>query len=178
MLVRAKILTVNTVSRRYRCAACHSLQFFAKIIYVSKRLEWAFSSVSSQPLLVTFFMVSWQSTGKPSSHQFTMKALVILSLLYWQTQRCTSYKFYTFFRDHSLETEWNTQQLVIINLHFYILTEIYRQPSKIENFNRLPTKKLNFNWQPTSGSPYSDPLLKCFIVGFVLLLFNIFLWLF
>ena len=57
MLVRAKILTVNTVSRRYRCAACHSLQFFAKIIYVSKRLEWAFSSVSSQPLLVTFYCV-------------------------------------------------------------------------------------------------------------------------
>ena len=63
-------------------------------------------------------------------------------------------------------------------MHFYILTEIYRQPSKIENFNRLPTKKLNFNRQPTSGSPYSDPLLKCFIVGLVLLLFNIFLLLF
>ena len=103
MLVRAKILTVNTVSRRYRCAACHSLQFFAKIIYVSKRLEWAFSSVSSQPLLVTFYCVL-QSTGKSSSHQFTMKALVNLSALYWQTQRYTSYKFYTFFRDHSLET--------------------------------------------------------------------------
>ena len=55
-------------------------------------------------------------------------------------------------------------------MHFYILTEIYRQSSKIENFNRLPTKKLNFNRQPTSGSPYLDPLLKRFIVGFVLLL--------
>ena len=55
-------------------------------------------------------------------------------------------------------------------MHFYILTEIYRQPSKIENFNRLPTKKLSFNRQPTSGSPYLDPLLKRFIVGFVLLL--------
>ena len=53
-----------------------------------------------------------------------------------------------------------------------------RQPSKIENFNRLPTKKLNFNRQPTSRSPYLDPLLKLFIVGFVLLLFNIFLLLF
>ena len=34
-----------------------------------------------------------------------------------------------------------------------------RLPTKIENFNRLPTKLLNFNRQPTSGSPHSDPLV-------------------
>ena len=33
-------------------------------------------------------------------------------------------------------------------MHFYLLTEIYSQPTKIENFNR----------QPTSGPPDSDPL--------------------
>ena len=58
---------------------------------------------------------------------------------------------------------------LIINKRFYLLTEIFRQPTKIEkfnrlptnveNFNRLPTKLLNFNRQPTSGPPHSDPLL-------------------
>ena len=56
-----------------------------------------------------------------------------------------------------------------MNKRFYLLTEIFRQPTKIEkfnrlptkieNFNRLPTKLLNFNRQPTSGPPHSDPLL-------------------
>ena len=129
MLVRAKILMVNTVSRRYRCAACHSLKFFAKIIYVSKRLEWAFSSVSSQPLLVTFYCVlAINGEAKFASAYNELR-----------------------FTDNRQRSK--------------ILTD-YRQ------------KKLNFNRQPTSGSPYSDPLLKCFIVGFVLLLFNIFLLLF
>ena len=30
--------------------------------------------------------------------------------------------------------------IVIIYKRFFLLTEIYRQPIKIENFNRLPTK--------------------------------------
>ena len=42
-------------------------------------------------------------------------------------------------------------------MHFYLLTEINRQPTKIENFNRQPTKWLNFNRQATSGPPHSDP---------------------
>ena len=50
-----------------------------------------------------------------------------------------------------------------MNKRFYLLTEIFRQPTKIEkfnrlptkieNFNRLPTKLMNFNRQPTSGPP-------------------------
>ena len=48
---------------------------------------------------------------------------------------------YTFYKDQILETgSGNTKQLLIINVHFYFLTDIYRQPTKIENFNRLPTK--------------------------------------
>ena len=50
------------------------------------------------------------------------------------------YKFYMFYGDQSLETEWNAQQILIINMHFYLLTAINRQPTEIENFNRLPTK--------------------------------------
>ena len=41
-----------------------------------------------------------------------------------------SYKFYTFYEDQSLETGRNTQQLLIINVHFYLLIEIYQQPTK------------------------------------------------
>ena len=50
------------------------------------------------------------------------------------------YKFYMFYSDQSLETEWNAQQILIINMHFYLLTEINRQPTEIENFNRLPIR--------------------------------------
>jgi len=73
MLVRAKILTTRFYAGIDVRPVTPCMQFFAKIIYVSERLEWAFSSVSSQPLLVTFYCVL-QSTGKPSAHQFTMKA--------------------------------------------------------------------------------------------------------
>ena len=45
----------------------------------------------------------------------------------------------------------------MINKRFYLLTEIFRQPAKIEKFNRLPTKLLNFNRQPTSGPPPFRP---------------------
>ena len=37
-----------------------------------------------------------------------------------------------------------------INMHFHLLTEIYRQPTKIENFNR----------QPTSGPPINSVLAQ------------------
>ena len=37
--------------------------------------------------------------------------------------------------------------IIIINKRFYSLTEIFRQPTKIEKINRLPTKLLNFNRQ-------------------------------
>ena len=80
-----------------------------------------------------------------------------------------SCKFYSFLRDQSLEKWVKYIKISIINKRFYLLTEIFRQPAKIEkfnrlptkieNFNRLPTKLLNFNRQPTSGSPHSDPLL-------------------
>ena len=79
-----------------------------------------------------------------------------------------SCKFYSFLRDQSLEKWVKYIKILIINKRFYLLTEIFRQPAKIEkfnrlptkieNFNRLPTKLLNFNRQPTSGSPHSDPL--------------------
>ena len=59
------------------------------------------------------------------------------------------------------------KKILIINKRFYLLTEIFRQPTKIEKFNRLttkienfkrlPTKLLNFNRQPTSGRSHSDP---------------------
>ena len=81
-----------------------------------------------------------------------------------------SWKFYSFLRDQNLE-KWvkYIKILIIINRRFYLLTEIFRQPTKIETFNRLPTKMENFNWlptkllnfnrQPTSGPPHSDPLV-------------------
>ena len=50
------------------------------------------------------------------------------------------YKFYMFYSDQSLETEWKAQQILIINVRFYLLTEINRQPTEIENFNQLPIK--------------------------------------
>ena len=51
MLVRVKILTVNTVSRRYRCAACHSLKFFAKInLRIQKARVGVFLCVRSTSL--------------------------------------------------------------------------------------------------------------------------------
>ena len=78
-----------------------------------------------------------------------------------------SCKFYSFLRDQSLEKWVKYIKILIINKRFYLLTEIFRQPAKIEkfnrlptkieNFNRLPTKLLNFNRQPTSGPPHSDP---------------------
>ena len=43
-----------------------------------------------------------------------------------------SYKFYTFYRDQSLETEWKYITNIIINTHYYLLTEFYRLPTKIE----------------------------------------------
>ena len=50
------------------------------------------------------------------------------------------YKFYMFYSDQSLETEWKAQQILIINMRFYLLTEINWQPTEIENFNQLPIK--------------------------------------
>ena len=59
-------------------------------------------------------------------------------------------------------------KILIINKRFYLLTEIFRQPTKIkkfnrlptkiENFNRLPTKYLNFNRQPPNGPPFRPSL--------------------
>ena len=81
-----------------------------------------------------------------------------------------SCKFYSFLGDQSLEKWVKYIKTLIINKRFYLLTEIFRQPAKIEkfnrlptkieNFNRLPTKLLNFNRQPTSGPPHSDPLYR------------------
>ena len=68
-----------------------------------------------------------------------------------------SCKFYSFLRDQSLEKWVKYIKILIINKRFYLLTEIFRQPAKIEKFNRLPTKIENFNRQPTSGPPHSDP---------------------
>ena len=83
-------------------------------------------------------------------------------------QMMHSYKFYSFLRDQSLENGWNTWKRLIINKRFYLLTEIFQQPTKIkkfnwlptkiENFNRLPTKYLNFNRQPPNGPPFRPSL--------------------
>ena len=80
-----------------------------------------------------------------------------------RNQMMHSCKFYSFLRDQSLEKWVKYINILIINKRFYLLTEIFRQPTKIEkfnrlptkieNFNRLPTKLLNFNRQPTSGPP-------------------------
>ena len=59
------------------------------------------------------------------------------------------YKFYYFLRDQSLEKWVKYIKILIINKRFYLLTEIFRQPTKIEKFNRLPTKIENFNHLPT-----------------------------
>ena len=49
-----------------------------------------------------------------------------------------SCKFYSFLRDQSLEKWVKYIKILIINKRFYLLTEIFRQPAKIEKFNRLP----------------------------------------
>ena len=69
-----------------------------------------------------------------------------------------SCKFYSFLGDQSLEKWVKYIKTLIINKRFYFLTAIENR--KIENFNRLPTKLLNFNRQPTSGPPHSDPLYR------------------
>ena len=70
-----------------------------------------------------------------------------------RNQMMYSCKFYSFLRDQSLEKWVKYIKILIINKRFYSLTEVFRQPAKIENFNRLLTKLLNFNRQPTSGPP-------------------------
>ena len=60
------------------------------------------------------------------------------------------------------------KKILIINKRFYLFTDIFRRPkkietfnrlpTKIENFNRVPTKLLNFNRQvPPPPPPHSDP---------------------
>ena len=53
------------------------------------------------------------------------------------------------------------KKILIINKRFYLFTDIFRRPTKIETFNRLPTKLLNFNRQvpppPPPPPPHSDP---------------------
>ena len=73
-------------------------------------------------------------------------------------QMMYSYKFYFSLRDQSLE-KWvkYIKKILIINKRFYLFTEIFRRQTKIETFNRLRTKLLNFNRQLTSGPPHSDP---------------------
>ena len=99
-------------------------------------------------------------------------------------QMMHSCKFYSFLRDQSLEKWVKYINILIINKRFYLLTEIFRQPTKIEKFNRLPTKIENFNWlptkllnfnrQPTSGPPPSDPLLTTFQQNYKQLLDEVF----
>ena len=107
------------------------------------------------------------SKQKWNKRSCCIKKPELMKFKFNQMMHC--YKFYTFFRDQSLETELNTKRILIINMHFYLLlTEINWQPTKIENFNRLPTSgrqepikwwwtrhlnctasKRNRNWQPT-----------------------------
>ena len=87
-----------------------------------------------------------------------------------RNQMMHSCKFYSFLRDQSLEKWVKYIKILIINKRFYLLTEIFRQPAKIEKFNRLPTKienfnrlltkLLNFNRQPTRGPPPPRPPIQ------------------
>ena len=76
MLVLAKIL-------RYRCAACHPLQFFTKnILNIQKAQVGIFPIVNE--LINYCFIVPVVNRG--TKFAFTIKALVILSVPYWQTK--------------------------------------------------------------------------------------------
>ena len=48
-------------------------------------------------------------------------------LKYKVNQMMHFYTFFTFNRDQSLESEWSIWQILMINMHFYLLIEIYRQ---------------------------------------------------
>ena len=86
VLATAKILKVNT---RFHTGIdvqpVTPFSFSPKIIYVSKRLEWEFPSVSNLPLFTDYFL--WCPViNRETKFAFAMKALVILSVLYWQTK--------------------------------------------------------------------------------------------
>ena len=75
------------------------------------------------------------------------------------------YKFYMFYRYQSLETDWNTSQILIINMHFYLLTEFNRLPTKIENFNRLSTSNEILTDNRQVDPPFR-PSLRAWLIWF------------
>ena len=85
ILARAKILKVNTrVHAGIDVQPVTPCSFSPKIIYVSKRLERAFPSVSNLTSLHYFL---WCPViNRETKFAFAIKALVILSVLYWQTK--------------------------------------------------------------------------------------------
>ena len=113
ILVRAKILKVNTrFHAGFDVQPVTPRSFSPKIIYVSKRLC---------PINLSSLFLWCPVLNRETKFVFAIKALVILSVLYWQTkvinklsccimkfkfnQMMHFYKFYTFYRDQSLETE-------------------------------------------------------------------------
>ena len=84
MLVRANMLKVNT---RFQAGIdvqpVTSCSFSPKIIYVSKKLEWAFPSVQ----LTSLHYFLWCPViNRETKFAFAIKALVILLVLHWQTK--------------------------------------------------------------------------------------------
>ena len=137
------------------------------------------SRQGNQVHIYNFYQYSWYSFGKQWWNKRSCCVNKQELMKFKCNQMMHSYKFYSFLRDQSLETGWNTWKRLIINKRFYLLTEIFQQPTKIKKFNRLPTKienfnrpltkELNFNRQPTSGPPHSDfLLLSSFFWRFVL----------
>ena len=78
MLVRAKILKVNT---RFHAGIdvqpVNPCSFSPKIIYVSKRLDWAFPSVSS----LLFIFLWCPVINREDKFVFAIKALVKYSIM-------------------------------------------------------------------------------------------------
>ena len=80
MLVRVK----HTVSRSYRCTACHPLQFFTNS---NLRIQNARVGVFLCVQLTSLdYFLRCPVINRKTKPSFTIKALVILTGLYWQTK--------------------------------------------------------------------------------------------
>ena len=74
----------HMVSRRYRCAACHLSQFFTKN---NLRIQKAREGVLLRLQLTSLGYFSLcHAIKRKTKFAFTIKALAILCVLYWQTK--------------------------------------------------------------------------------------------
>ena len=83
LLARDKIFKVNTRFHAVIVQPVTPCSFSLKIIYVSKRLEWAFSSIALYGQLASLnYFLRCPVINRETKVSFTIKALVILTALY------------------------------------------------------------------------------------------------